>query len=107
MPAWFSVFMLQVRQGVKIRMIVRGMWFLVPGINGISDNIHIISIVDRFLNTSRVMMFHNNGNAKVFISSADWMTRNLDHRVEVGTPVYDERLKQRIIDLLRSSSVIP
>ena len=86
--------------GVKIRMIVRGMCSLVPGINGISDNIHIISIVDRFLEHPRVMMFHNNGNAKVFISSADWMTRNLDHRVEVGTPVYDERLKQRIIDLL-------
>jgi polyphosphate kinase len=46
------------------------------------------------------MVFHNNGNPKLFISSADWMTRNLDHRVEVGTPVYDERLKQRIIDML-------
>ncbi|MBB6056032.1 polyphosphate kinase 1 [Tolumonas osonensis] len=86
--------------GVTIRMIVRGMCSLVPGIKDISDNIRIISIVDRFLEHPRVMVFHNNGNPKVFISSADWMTRNLDHRVEVGTPIYDERLKQRIIDLL-------
>ncbi len=86
--------------GVKIRMIIRGMCSLVPGIPGISDNISIISIVDRYLEHPRVMVFHNNGNPKLFISSADWMTRNLDHRVEVGTPVYDERLKQRIIDML-------
>ncbi len=86
--------------GVTIRMIVRGMCSLVPGIKGISENIRIISIVDRFLEHPRVMVFHNNGNPKVFISSADWMTRNQDHRVEVGTPIYDERLKQRIMDLL-------
>lgn len=86
--------------GVTIRMIVRGMCSLVPGIKDISENIRIISIVDRFLEHPRVMVFHNNGNPKVFISSADWMTRNQDHRVEVGTPIYDERLKQRIMDLL-------
>lgn len=86
--------------GVTIRMIVRGMCSLVPGIKGISENIRIVSIVDRFLEHPRVMVFHNNGNPKVFISSADWMTRNQDHRVEVGTPIYDERLKQRIMDLL-------
>ena len=86
--------------GVTIRMIVRGMCSLVPDIDGVSENIRIISIVDRYLEHPRVMVFHNNGNPKVFISSADWMTRNLDHRVEVGTPIYDERLKQRILDLL-------
>lgn len=86
--------------GVTIRMIVRGMCSLVPGIDGVSENIRIISIVDRYLEHPRVMVFHNNGNPKLFISSADWMTRNIDHRVEVGTPIYDERLKQRIIDLL-------
>lgn len=85
--------------GVSIRMIVRGMCSLVPGIEGLSENIHIISIVDRFLEHPRVMIFHNNGQEKVFISSADWMTRNIDHRVEVGTPIYDETLKQRITEI--------
>ncbi|MCL9775943.1 polyphosphate kinase 1 [Vibrio methylphosphonaticus] len=86
--------------GVKINMIVRGMCSLVPGLEGISDNITIISIVDRFLEHPRVLIAHNNGDTKVFISSADWMTRNIDHRIEVATPVKDERLKQRIIDII-------
>ena len=88
------------QEGVKIRMIIRGMCSLIPGIQGISENITVISIIDRFLEHPRVMVFHNNGSPKVYISSADWMTRNIDHRVEVGTPIYDEQLKQRIIDLL-------
>lgn len=86
--------------GVPVRLIVRGMCSLVPGIAGISDNISVISIVDRFLEHPRVMCFHNNGDPRVFIASADWMTRNLDHRIEVGTPIYDERLKKRILDIL-------
>ncbi|ELA8176424.1 polyphosphate kinase 1 [Vibrio alginolyticus] len=85
--------------GVKINMIIRGMCSLVPGIEGISDNIRIISIVDRFLEHPRVVITHNDGDPQVYISSADWMTRNIDHRIEVATPVRDPRLKQRIIDI--------
>ncbi|WP_149980524.1 polyphosphate kinase 1 [Pseudoalteromonas rhizosphaerae] len=91
---------LAARSGVKIRIIVRGMCSLVPGLNNFSDNIRVISIVDRFLEHPRVMIFGNNGDEKVYISSADWMTRNLDHRVEVGVPIYDEKLKQLIVDVL-------
>ncbi|MCW8332337.1 polyphosphate kinase 1 [Vibrio paucivorans] len=86
--------------GVKIRMIVRGMCSLVPGVEGVSDNIKIISIVDRFLEHPRVIITHNGGDPLVYISSADWMTRNIDHRIEVATPINDPRLKQRIIDII-------
>ena len=86
--------------GVNIRMIIRGMCSLVPGVEGVSGNIKIISIVDRFLEHPRVMITHNNGDPQVYISSADWMTRNIDHRIEVATPIRDERLKQRIIDII-------
>ncbi|MFC3033552.1 polyphosphate kinase 1 [Pseudoalteromonas fenneropenaei] len=88
------------RAGVKIRIIVRGMCSLLPGIAKFSDNIRVISIVDRFLEHPRVMVFHNQGDPQVYISSADWMTRNLDHRIEVGTPIFDPKLKQVIIDIL-------
>ncbi|MBQ4798577.1 polyphosphate kinase 1 [Pseudoalteromonas sp. MMG006] len=88
------------RRGVKIRIIVRGMCSLIPGIAKFSDNIRVISIVDRFLEHPRVMVFGNNGDDKVYISSADWMTRNLEHRVEVGVPILDARLKRLIIDIL-------
>jgi polyphosphate kinase len=86
--------------GVKIRIIVRGMCSLIPGVPKLSDNIKVISIVDRFLEHPRVMVFGNNGDEKVFISSADWMTRNLDHRVEVGVPILDVKLKRLIVDIL-------
>lgn len=86
--------------GVKVRMIVRGMCSLVPGIPEVSENIKIISVIDRYLEHPRVMIFHNNGSTKLYISSADWMTRNLDHRVEVGTPIYDEQIKKQIMDLV-------
>ncbi|MDN4503598.1 polyphosphate kinase 1 [Alteromonadaceae bacterium BrNp21-10] len=83
--------------GVRIRAIVRGMCTLRPGIKGLSENISIISIVDRFLEHPRVMVFENGGNSEVFIGSADWMTRNMDDRVEVACPIYDETLKARIL----------
>lgn len=86
--------------GVKIDMIIRGMCSLRPQVKGLSDNIKVISIVDRFLEHPRVMYFHNNGNSKLYISSADWMTRNLDYRIEVGTPILCPTLKQRILDIL-------
>lgn len=86
--------------GVKIKMVIRGMCSLVPGVEGISDNIKVISIVDRFLEHPRVLIAHNNGAPLVYISSADWMTRNIDYRIEVTTPVRDPILKQRIIDIV-------
>lgn len=91
------------RAGVKIRMIVRGICCLVPGIEGMSENIEVISIVDKFLEHPRLFIFGNNGNPKVYISSADWMTRNISFRVEVGCPIYDETIKQELIDTFEIS----
>jgi len=88
------------QSGVIIRGIVRGMCSLRPKVKGLSDNISIISVVDRFLEHSRVMCFHNNGNRKVYISSADWMKRNLEDRIEVSCPIYDQKLIKIIINLL-------
>jgi polyphosphate kinase len=88
--------------GVKIKLIIRGICCLVPGIRGLSENIQGISIVDRFLEHSRVYIFYNNGDKKYFLSSADWMKRNLSRRVEVAFPVYDkdsQKQLQKMIDL--------
>jgi polyphosphate kinase len=87
-------------EGVKINLIIRGICCLIPGVKDQSENIKIISIVDRFLEHSRVFIFCNDGKSKVFLSSADWMTRNLSRRYEVGFPIYDEELKQEMIDLV-------
>ncbi len=84
--------------GVKIQLIVRGICSLIPQEPGMSENIEAISIVDRFLEHSRVYIFCNNNDPKVFISSADFMTRNLDERVEVTCPIYDEDIKQELIE---------
>jgi polyphosphate kinase len=86
--------------GVKITLIIRGICSLVPGVKGWSENIHAISIVGRFLEHSRVMIFGNNGNEEVYITSADWMHRNLSLRVEVGTPVQDKEIAQEIRKLI-------
>ena len=91
------------RAGVKIQMIVRGICCLVPGIEGMSENIEVISIVDKFLEHPRLFIFSNNGNPKMYISSADWMTRNISFRVEVGCPIYDETIKQELIDTFEIS----
>lgn len=85
--------------GVKIKMIVRGMCSLVPGVEGFSQNIEIISIVDRLLEHPRVMIFHAGGEEKIYMMSFDLMTRNLDRRVEVGCPIYDSQARQRILDI--------
>lgn len=87
-------------KGVKIRLIVRGICSLVPGIKGQSKNIKIISILDRFLEHGRVYIFGNGGDEKVYIGSADWMTRNLTHRIEVVTPVLDPQNIQVIRDVI-------
>lgn len=85
--------------GVKIQLIVRGTCSLIPGIKGVSENIEVISIVGRFLEHSRMMMFANGGKPKYFLSSMDWMTRNLDHRIEVAVPVYDLDVQSTLDDL--------
>lgn len=83
--------------GVKIKLQVRGICSLIPGVKGMSENIEAISIVDNFLEHSRIFIFGNNDNPDVYISSADFMTRNLDGRVEVTCPIYDEDIKQHLI----------
>jgi polyphosphate kinase len=82
--------------GVKIRLIIRGMLSLVPGIKKVSENIKAIGIVDRFLEHSRFMIFCNDGNEQVYITSADLMPRNLDHRIEVTCPIFDKNIKLEI-----------
>lgn len=91
------------RAGVKIQLIVRGICCLIPGVKGMSENIEAISVVDKFLEHPRQFIFGNNGNPKVYISSADWMTRNIDYRVEVGCPIYDEDIKKEMIDTFEIS----
>ncbi len=86
--------------GVKIDLIIRGICCLIPGIKNISENIHGISIIDRYLEHARVFIFGNNGNEEVYLSSADWMVRNLHHRVECVFPIYDKSIKKNIIDLM-------
>ena len=86
--------------GVEVRLIIRGICSLVPGVPGFSDNIQVISIVDRFLEHARIFHFCAGGKNKLYLSSADWMTRNLFHRIETCFPVYDERIKQKLLQLL-------
>ena len=86
-------------EGVSIQMIVRGICCLIPGVKGMSENIEVISIVDKYLEHPRVYMFDNSGNPKVYLSSADFMTRNIENRVEVAVPIYDSILKQEIQDV--------
>jgi polyphosphate kinase len=82
--------------GVKVQLIIRGICSLVPGIKDMSENIEAISLVDQYLEHARSMVFHNNGNELVYISSADWMVRNLDYRTEVACPIYNQSLKNEI-----------
>jgi len=86
--------------GVKIKMIVRGICSVVPGIEGTSENMEAISIVDRFLEHSRIFVFCNGGDELYYLSSADWMTRNLDHRLEVACPIYDKDIQNEIKEML-------
>ena len=83
--------------GVKIDLIVRGICCLRPGIPGVSDNIHVRSIVGRFLEHTRVFYFLNNGDEELYLSSADWMGRNFFQRVETAFPIEDEKLRRRIL----------
>ena len=84
--------------GVKIQMIIRGICCLKPGVKGYTENIEIISVVGRYLEHSRIYIFGKGEDAKVYIASADFMTRNTVKRVEVAAPVYDEGLKRKLIE---------
>lgn len=89
------------RAGVKVELIVRGICCLIPGVPGLSDNIEAVSIVDNLLEHSRIYIFGVDEEAKVYISSADFMTRNIDERVEVTCPIYDESIKTELIDTFK------
>ncbi|MCL1862556.1 MAG: polyphosphate kinase 1 [Defluviitaleaceae bacterium] len=89
--------------GVEIRLLIRGMCCLKPGIPGVSENIDVSSIIDRYLEHSRMFIFENGGRVRVFLSSADFMSRNLNRRVEVMFPVEDETLKAELIDIMELS----
>jgi len=86
--------------GVKISMIVRSICCLIPGVAGMSENITVRRIVDRYLEHGRVFIFNNDGNKEVFLGSADWMNRNIYHRIEVCYPVYDEAVKNEVIQIV-------
>ena len=80
----------------KVELVVRGNCSLVTGVPGISENIHINGIIDRYLEHSRIFIFANGGEEKYYIGSADWMPRNLDNRIEVAAPVYDKKKSRQI-----------
>jgi polyphosphate kinase len=86
--------------GVKILLIVRSICCLIPGVKGMSENISIRRIVDRYLEHGRIFIFHNNGDEKVFLGSADWMNRNIYRRIEVCFPVYDDNIKAEVLQLI-------
>ncbi|MFM2286233.1 MAG: polyphosphate kinase 1 [Bacteroidota bacterium] len=89
------------QEGVEIKLIIRGICCLIPGVKDLSENIKVISIVDRFLEHSRIYVFCNNDQPKVYLSSADWMERNLSRRYEVGFPIYQEDLRNEILEIMR------
>jgi polyphosphate kinase len=84
------------RAGVKVSLIVRGICCLISGVKGMSDNITVKRIVDRYLEHGRAFIFHNNGQPEIYMGSADWMNRNIYRRIEVCFPVYDEQVKAEI-----------
>ena len=88
------------KAGVKVRLIIRGICSLIPGVKGMSENIEVVSIVDRFLEHARCYVFCNESNPLYFISSADWMTRKIDRRIEVTCPIYDKSIKKELKECL-------
>jgi len=87
--------------GVKVELIVRSICCVAPGIERQSENITIRRIVDRYLEHARIFMFYNNGDPEIYMGSADWMSRNLHSRIEVIFPIYDQKLKKEISDILQ------
>ena len=90
-------------EGVPVKMIVRGICCLIPGVIGMSENIEVISIVDKYLEHPRVYIFENGGTPSVYLSSADFMTRNIENRVEVAVPIYNDVLQKEILDVFEIS----
>ena len=90
-----------VKADVEVHLIIRGILTLDKKAEKWNEKLNAISIVDQYLEHARVMIFHNNGNEKVYISSADWMVRNLDHRIEVATPILDSSIKKELIDIIQ------
>ena len=88
------------KAGVDIKIIIRGMCALIPGVLGLSENIEVISIIDKFLEHSRIFIFKNGGDDLYYISSADWMARNLDSRIEVTCPIYSKKIQKELRDML-------
>ena len=86
--------------GVPVRLVIRGICCLRPGVEGLSESIEVTSIVDRFLEHSRMFVFHADGDEKLYLSSADWMTRNLNRRVEVAFPIYDPAVREELRHIL-------
>ena len=84
-------------------MIVRGVCCLIPGVKDMSENIKVISVVDKYLEHPRIYIFENAGQPKIYISSADWMTRNFENRIEVSCPIYDTELQNQILDTFNIS----
>ncbi|MEE4197085.1 MAG: polyphosphate kinase 1 [Bacteroidales bacterium] len=89
------------QKGVQIKLIVRSACSLKAGVKGLSENIEVISIVDRYLEHSRILYFYQDGKELMYISSADWMVRNLDNRIEISCPVYDEEIKKELKQMLK------
>jgi polyphosphate kinase len=89
------------KAGVTVNLIVRGILTTKKLNEKNAGNINAISIVDQYLEHARVMIFYNKGNHKVYISSADWMVRNLDHRIEVAVPIVDPTLKKELMDIIQ------
>jgi len=88
------------KAGVKVKMIIRGICCLIPGVKGLSENIKVISIVDKYLEHARFFVFHNGGKEKFYAGSADWMRRNLNRRIEVIFPIYSHKIQKEIMDFL-------
>ncbi len=102
-PALIEALYRASQAGVEVRLNVRGVCCLRPGVAGLSERIRVISIVDRFLEHSRIFYFHNGGAPRLFISSADWMTRNLDKRIELLVPIDDKAAKARLVGILKTA----
>ncbi len=99
-PGMIDELYLASRAGVRVQLIVRGICCLRPGVPGLSDNIEVISIIDRFLEHARIYYFQNDGRSEIFVSSADWMQRNLNRRVEVAFPIYDRDIAAQVLEIL-------
>jgi polyphosphate kinase len=101
-PAVIEELYLASQAGEQIDLIVRGMCSLQPGMEGLSERIRVVSVIDRYLEHARIFYFHNNGKPEYLLSSADWMRRNFDHRLEIAFPVLDEQHQAKLKENFRN-----